>query len=84
MYVCVGCGVCIFVYIVFKRLIFAAIEQLIGRCQMFERELELSDVSKEVFKVLNVGLIGVMVHWSNAFYCFYSLTSHSQRPKEMI
>ena len=51
---------------------------------MFERELELSDVSKEVFKVLNVGLIGVMVHWSNAFYCFYSLTSHFQRPKEMI
>ena len=48
---------------------------------MFERELELSDVSKEVFKVFNVGLIGVMVHWSNVFYCFYSLTSHSQRPK---
>ena len=51
---------------------------------MFERELELSDVSKEVFKVFNVGLIGVMVQWSNAFYCFYSLTYHSLRPKEMI
>ena len=51
---------------------------------MIEKELELSDVSKEVFKVFNVGLIGVMVHWSNALYCFYSLTSHSQRPKEMI